>query len=454
MAISFTLAQLAALGGGALHGDDARFARLTSDSRQVAEGDLFVALHGERFDGHDYLAEVRERGACAALVSRYLQDPLPQVKVPDTLRGLQQLAGAWREAFAGRLVALTGSNGKTTVKQMLHRALGEFGDTLATAGNLNNEIGVPLTLCRLQEQEFAVVEMGANHAGEIRCLSAIARPDVALITNAARAHIGGFGSLAGVRQAKGEIASGLRPGGCLVLNRDDPAYDYWQELWRDGPVIGFGYDKRAEVRLMPQAEPPCWRDGVWRNDFELQVGERRLALQLGYPGLHNRLNAAAAVAVVVALGLSPGRAAQAVAGFRNTGSRLDCKLTERGFLLIDDCYNANPDSMRAAIDVLMQTPGRTCLVMGDMGELGEQAADLHREIGRYARQAGVTSLCGTGPLTRHAVAEFGEKGFWFDDVEQLIGGLRERIGPGDSLLVKGSRLARMERVVTALQAKN
>jgi UDP-N-acetylmuramoyl-tripeptide--D-alanyl-D-alanine ligase len=433
---------------GRLHGESPRFEGVDTDSRNLRAGDLFVALKGERFDGHEYLAQARGRGAVGALTSRVvpLQPPMPQVVVDDTRLALGRLARYWRERFAIPLAAITGSNGKTTVKEMLTAIIASHaGDrklVLATEGNLNNDIGMPLTLLRLREgHRYAVIEMGMNHEGEIDYLTHIAHPTVAIVNNAQRAHVGMLGSLEAIARAKGEIYAGLQPSGIAVINEDDAFSTYWKGLNRDRRVVTFGFAISATV--------------IGRFDggsLRVHTPAGAFSVTLQVSGEHNARNALAACAAAVALEIPVRAMREGLAGFRGVPGRLQRRAGAAGSWIIDDSYNANPESMRAAIRVLASQPGRRVLVMGDMGELGAEARALHGEVGEFAREAGIDAMLALGDDSREAVRAFGENGRAFDDLAALIAAAREESAKGATLLVKGSRFMQMERVADALAA--
>jgi UDP-N-acetylmuramoyl-tripeptide--D-alanyl-D-alanine ligase len=430
-----------------LHGGDARYTRVATDTRALAPGDLFVALKGERFDGHHFLEQARAAGAVGALVSDAQPSKLPQVIVKDTLAGLQEYAVSWRGDFHVPVVAVTGSNGKTTVKQMLAAVLARRGPVLATAGNLNNHIGVPLTLLSLREEhKTAVVEMGANHPGEIARLAELARPDVGVVNNAGDAHLEGFGSREGVARAKGELFEALEHG-VAVINADDEYAPLWREL-AAGDVITFGLSEDADVRAVhPRAEPPAAPAFM---EFELRVPEGRQGVRLPLPGLHNVRNALAAAACAVALGMDARDIAAGLLNVRPAPGRLAWRKALGGARLLDDTYNANPTSLRAGLELLAGVPARRWLVLGDMGELGRGSEQLHYAAGEDARALGVERLYAVGPLAREAARGFGAGAVHFDDVGALIAEVRERLAPDVAVLVKGSRSSRMERVVAGL----
>lgn len=445
MTTTLKLTEAARLLGGTLSGPDAVFGAVTTDSRKLHPGELFVALQGARFDGHEFLGMARDHGVCAALVSYPVAVELPQIQVADTRLALGQLGAYWRSQFQGRLVALTGSNGKTTVKEMTAAILRQAdAAVLATLGNLNNDIGVPLTLLRLQpDHAYAVIEMGANHAGEIAYLTALARPDVAIITNAGPAHLEGFGSLDGVSRAKGEIYQGLIDGGVAVINADDVYADYWRGLNRQRRVIDFGIEQPAAV---------CGELLDNTGLFRLMIDNAAVNVQLPLPGRHNVLNALAAAAAAHALGLDLELIRCGLESVSGVAGRLQRVPGPAGSSLIDDTYNANPASLAAGLALLAAEAGERWLVLGDMAELGADADHLHEQAGQAARAAGITRLFALGRHSRCAVLAFGPGAEHFTTVEALTTALRAALpaaGPV-TLLVKGSRSMGMERVVHAL----
>ena len=432
--------------GGTLHGPAVGFSGVTTDSRAVNAGDLFIALEGERFDGHEYVGEALRRGAVAAVTAHRVDTalPAPQLLVDDTRLALGRLASHWRGRFAIPLVALTGSNGKTTVKEMIAAILaahsGSDDAVLATRGNLNNDIGMPLTLLGLRaSHRFAVIEMGMNHAGEIDYLTRIARPTVALVNNAQRAHVGILGSVDAIARAKGEIYAGLGDGGIAIVNADDAFADYWKGLNRGRRVVSFALGAAAHVR------------GDARGD-ELHVAlpSGGFEVRLQVRGEHNRRNALAACAAAFALDVPAAAMREALARFGGVPGRLQRRRAASGAVVIDDTYNANPESMKAALEVLAEEPGRKVFVMGDMGELGDEAPAMHAEIGRFAAQLGVDRLLATGEASRKAVDAFGERGAHFDAIDELVAAALNEARAGVTLLVKGSRFMEMERVAEAL----
>jgi UDP-N-acetylmuramoyl-tripeptide--D-alanyl-D-alanine ligase len=446
------LGELAAMLDGRLHGADAAFDGVGSDTRSLQAGELFVALHGPSFDGHDFVAQAAARGAAGALVGHRVDAALAQVEVADTLAGLGRLGREWRRRCAARVLGITGSNGKTTLKEMCAAILSRCGSTLATRGNLNNAIGVPLTLCRLRDEAYAVIEMGANHMGEIDYLTRLVEPDVAILNNAGRAHLEGFGSIENIARGKAEIINGLRPGGTFVFNGDDRFADLWRALGSRLSLRTFGVRSQADVSSPADVYRVVWGDGAFETRFPVRCEAGEAEVSLALAGEHNRMNALAAIAGCLALGASLDAAVEGLAGLRPVAGRL-CPLAGiNGARLIDDSYNANPDSVLAALRVLAAAPGRRTLVLGDLAELGEGADRLHGQLGRQAAELGIHRLFATGPLSAAAAAAFGAGGLHFDDQQALIDALGDGISAEDSVLVKGSRSARMDRVVLALRA--
>ncbi|HET9693588.1 MAG TPA: UDP-N-acetylmuramoyl-tripeptide--D-alanyl-D-alanine ligase [Steroidobacteraceae bacterium] len=444
------LETLAAASGGVLHGANAGFGRVMSDSRAIEPGALFVALAGERFDGHDFLGEVAQRGAAAALVSRRTEAPLPQVVVPDTLAALSRFANAWRRSFRGPVVGITGSNGKTTVKEMTGAVLGELGPCLVTEGNLNNHIGVPLTLCRLDAaHRCAVIEMGANHLGEIAHLAALAEPDVGLVINAGPAHLEGFGGIDGVARGKGELFEALDTEDTAIINADDRFAAFWHGLARRaGRVVTFGVRERADVAASNLRSR--LGDSGFVTSFELATPEGKRTIELALAGEHNVMNALAATAAAMAAGAGLDAVQRGLQSMRAVAGRLEIKQARGGARLIDDAYNANPGSLRVGLRALADVPGERWLVLGEMAELGEEGPRLHAEMGAYARECGITRLLAVGAGTRPAVEAFGTAATWHPSIDELIATLLAEVHAGLTIYVKGSRVNRLERVTAAL----
>jgi len=440
--------------GGTLLNPDCEFDAVSIDSRHIADGDLFVALVGERLDGHQFLADVADR-ASGLVVSKADTDlPLPQWVVEDTTVALGQLAQLQRDAFSGTVIAVTGSTGKTSVKELVKSILGGLGSVHATKGNFNNHIGVPLTLLDMpQDSDFAVVEMGASAASEISYLCSIAKPQISLINNVQTAHLEGFGSVAGIAAAKGEIYSGLDAAGIAILNLDQSWEAEWMELIGDRECITFSVDddcadiSASDIELL---ENGCCRFTLHiftDTSVESQV------VNLAIPGRHSVSNALAAAACAVAAGASIEQIATGIEATESPARRLQIKALAQGGQIIDDSYNASPESVRAAIDVLASSSGRRVLVLGDMGELGTGAEQLHTELGDYALSAGIDQLYTLGNLSAKASEAF--KGQHFTDLESLKAPLFNEIERRDlTLLVKGSRSSKMDLVVDVLVAGN
>ena len=440
-----SLSQAATAISGKLQGDDAVFSAVSKDTRSLKQGDLYVALKGENFDGHAFLKQAADLGAAGALVSDPQAMALPQICVDNTRIALGDLAAAWRDQFKGKLVGITGSNGKTTVKEMCRAILIEAVSddrVLSTQGNLNNDIGMPMTLLSIRQQhDYAVIEMGANHVGEIAYLSQIAKPDIAIITNAGAAHLEGFGSIEKVAQAKSEIYGGLIDDGVAIINLDDAYADYWQQVCKGKNTVTFSMnDQRADV----YAEAQTGASYI----FKTTAGEVKITMSL--PGRHNVMNALASTAVAVTLGISLENIASGLQSFSSVSGRLDFRKGLKGSYIIDDTYNANPLSLSAAIDVLTEMKGESCLVLGDMAELGESADELHFEAGQQAKQMGVKKLFAMGELSHNAVKGFGEGAEFYEDRDALIKAVVENIDASTTVLVKGSRSMAMENVVNAL----
>ncbi len=433
--------------GAVLHGEDRGFSRVVTDSRQLRPGDLFVALRGDHFDGHDYVQRAASLGAAGALVSHVVDGGGSQLLVEgDTLGALQAYAAIWRKEFALPVIGVTGSSGKTTTKQMLAAVFAQRGPVLATEGNLNNHIGVPLTLLRLRREHLtAVIEMGANHAGEIALLAALAQPGVGIITQAGDAHLEGFGSREGVAKAKGELFAVVAAGkGLSVINADDDYAPLWQQLAQGGKRLMFGFDATADVGA---ADVTPIATGI---AFTLRTPEGAARVALNLPGRHNVMNALAAAAAGHALGLTPDQIATGLSQVQPVAGRLNRLRTPEGATLIDDSYNANPTSLKAAMALLGDAPGERRLVLGEMRELGPDAAAIHQQAGRDAQAAGIDRLYTLGKLPQLAAEAFGPNAHAFDDVDALVAALRKGLDEGVTVLVKGSRGARMERVVAAL----
>ncbi len=439
-----SLQQVTEVLDGEMHGDNVSFSSISTDSRQLKPGDLYIALQGERFDGHDFLQQALDAGAVAAIVQADVTVSLPYIKVDNTRHALARLAAARRQEFTRPLVAITGSNGKTTVKEMIATILRKQGDVLMTQGNFNNDIGLPLTLLGLRQQDYAVIEMGANHRGEIAYLTDIAKPDIALITNAGPAHLEGFGSIQGVAEAKAEIYQGLSEDGVAVINRDDDYSDYWHNLCEKYRIVDFSlHDKAATVygEWKPAEQGGVLK--VWHNDNVFRV-------VLKVYGRHNAMNAMAAIAVAVTLQVPVEKICEALQQFESVEGRLKLHHVSPTLVVIDDTYNANPASLSAGIDVLKQLPGEHWLILGDMGELGSDATRLHFDAGIKARRAGISRLLAVGEASQHAVDAFGEGAQLFENKDELMTFIKLHQMAALGVLVKGSRFMHMEEIVKHL----
>ena len=433
-----------------LLGTDVHFNSVGSDSRNIEVGQLFVALKGANFDGNAFAADAVKKGAVAALVSDASANVVPALLVADTRLALGQLAKYWRGKFTAPLVAVTGSNGKTTTKEMLTAILsvaaGSSDKVHATYGNLNNDIGLPLTLLKIRDQHrYVVAEMGMNHLGEIDYLTHLASPNVAVINNANTAHIGELGSRENIAKAKGEIFSGLADGGIAVINADSDFAGYWKSLNPNRKIVTFALESPADVTA-------SYQEQAGLSVIQLTTPSGQTSFELKVEGVHNISNALAAAASAYALGISN---ADIAAGLRNFGgvyARLERKTAVNGAVLIDDTYNANPDSMRAAIDVMANQSGEKLLVFGDMGELGADAKAMHFEIGAYAKAAGLSTLYCLGEMSVAMVEGFGAGAEHFVTVEAIAQKVIPQLNDKTTVLVKGSRFMRMERVVNLLLA--
>lgn len=433
---------------------DCEFAHVSTDTRTIQKGDLFVALVGPNFDGHKFVEQAMAKGAVAAVVTRKLPLNLPQWVVEDTRIALGQIGLANRLRFQGDVYAITGSSGKTTVKEMLNSILSQNNKVLATKGNLNNDIGVPLTLFELDDShQVAVIEQGASARGEIAYTTGLSLPNVAVLNNAMGAHLEGFGSLQGVVEAKGEIFSRLvESNGTAVINLDDPNVAYWLELTRENKRLTFSLENsEADVyaSAIKAGDNGCYR-------FNLHFRKDTVPVQLEVMGKHNVANALAASVSVIAQGMTLTEIAQGLQVFRAVLGRMCPAKSPEGALVIDDSYNANPGSVKAAIDLLVSLPGESVMVLGDMAELGDDAVAQHEEVGCRAAQKGTTSLWATGALSRHSVnayqAQGGLDGRFFESKDELTDALAERAKDGMNILIKGSRSAGMDQVVKHLVA--
>jgi UDP-N-acetylmuramoyl-tripeptide--D-alanyl-D-alanine ligase len=453
--VKMNLSEAARALGATVEGADVALSGVSTDTRTIKSGNLFVALRGEHYDGHRFLSAAASAGAVAAMVdargAREEAGALPLLVVDDTRLALGRLAAHWRSRFSMPLVGLTGSSGKTTVKEMLaailREAAGADADAvLATRGNLNNDIGMPLMLLELDStHRYAVIEMGMNHEGEIRYLTNLARPDVAIVNNAGSAHIEFLGSVEAIARAKGEIFEGLSAGGTAVINADDAFAAMWRELAQGARCVDFGLEQPAQVT-------GTYRLHELESEIVLKTPSGVAPARVAAPGLHNVRNALAAAAAAVALDVPLPLIASGLGRFSGIKGRLQRKEGARGATIIDDTYNANPESVRAAIDVLAQSAGKTILVFGDMGELGADSPRLHEALGSHAKSAGIERVMTLGEQAALTAKAFGPGGRHYGRIEDLVIDLRAALGADVTVLVKGSRFMRMERVVEALTA--
>lgn len=437
--MTMALKRIADVIGARVHGSGVEVTGMTNDSRRVERGNLYCALPGTRRDGHEYVAAAAEAGAAAALVSRPMDVELPQLVVGNVQVAMGQIAAAWRDQLKAVVIGVTGSNGKTTVKEMLADILATQGPTLATSGNYNNEIGVPLTLARLgPSHRFAVIEMGASRPGDIAYLARIAKPEVGILTNAAAAHLEGFGSLEGVARTKGEMFSSLPTSGLAVINADDAYCGLWQSMAEHCRTITFGRDRSAAV---------SGRFEGGRIVIDTPAGSFDFLPRL--PGKHNLFNALAATAAAVPLGVEPADIGSALSALDSLPGRLQTHHHE-GWTVIDDTYNANPASLYAGLQVLTEHGGECWLVLGDMAELGPDSDKFHAEMGQTANDMGISRLFTLGSASRRSSLAFGEGAEHFESRDELSGCLAEILRPGVTCLVKGSRSMGMEKVVQML----
>ncbi len=428
-----------------LVGVDSPVLGVSIDSRTMQPGELYVALRGERFDGHEFIPQVSELGAAGLMVEEIPNTSLPFIRVDNSRLALGDLAHGYRSRFDLPTVAITGSNGKTTVKEMVRQILSATANVCATEGNLNNEIGVPLTLLRLvEESEYLVVEMGANAPGEIGYLTDLVAPSIALVTCASEAHLAGFGSLHGVAAAKGEIYSRLGPTGTALINLDDPFFEYWQGLLDSQQQFSFGLDQAADFHAREIK--------LANNQFILVTPTGEIEVVLPVLGKHNIINAVAAAGVCSLLGIDLSQIASQLALFEAAPGRLTQVQGVHGARLINDTYNANPSSVTAAVVAVQSLPGDSWMALGDLAELGEEGVRLHQELGKNIKSLGISRLFTIGAQSQAAATAFGDGAEHFNSLDEMIERLKSCLTKNICLVVKGSRSAGMERVVTALQA--
>ncbi len=447
--MNLLLSEIAAITSGQMHGENLAISSLGIDTRTLQPGQLYVAIKGEFFDGNEFISQAQQAGAHAAIVHAGTHADIPHIVVADTRLALAQIAGAWRNKAHVQVVGITGSNGKTTVKEMTAAILATAGSTLFTQGNLNNDIGVPLTLMRIQStHRYAVIEMGANHAGEIAHTSHYAQADVVILNNAGAAHLQGFGSLDGVAQAKGEIIQTLKPEGIAIINRDDPYFNYWKGVAGARKTLCFGLASEADI--YPSDIHSEISDNLLLTRFQLVCPQGETTIRLPLAGKHNVMNALAAAAAALALELSLEQIAEGLARVKCVTGRLQPLIGRLGNIIIDDTYNANADSLKAGLDVLASCPGRPWLVLGMFGELGEDSAKLHAALAPLIKASGVERVFAVGEDCRHTVAAFGTGASHYPDQHALIAAVQQECTGTETILIKGSRAQRMENVVAAL----
>jgi UDP-N-acetylmuramoyl-tripeptide--D-alanyl-D-alanine ligase len=445
MSLQLSLNELARVVGCQPPSGDVFVSGAVIDTRQISTGNLFVALKGERVDGHDFIKQAREAGASAALVSKLQNDPLPQMQVANVRRAFAQIAKYWRQQCQARVVAITGSNGKTSVKEMVSAILKQVGTVTATQGNLNNDLGVPLTLCRLgRYDDFAVIEMGANHPGEIAGLVAVAEPDVAIINNVAPAHLEGFGSVEGVAAAKGEIFAGLPAQGVGVINADMPHVELWQSLLASRQFKTFALENPADITA------EYVQLDLGSSHFMVAIDGVSHHFNLPLPGMHNVANALAAIAICVALEIPVAAMVKGLSSIQAVPHRLQLRAGIGESRIIDDTYNANPGSYLQALKTLSGFSGQHWLVLGDFGELGSKTEEIHQQMGLQAREAGVDRLLTVGTSSRSAANSFGEGAEHYEDIETLQNLLQNELSKEVTCLIKGSRFMQLDKLADEL----
>lgn len=445
MSMSLLLSDITQLLGCNALEQDTKITGAVIDSRKIAAGNLFVALPGEHVDGHQYLAQARAAGASAALVSQRQNDSLPQIVVDDVTQAFGQIAQYWRQQCTAKVIAITGSNGKTTVKEMVAAILRQCGTVVATQGNLNNELGVPLTLCSIDKtHDYAVIEMGANHMGEIALLTQMVDPDVALVTNVARAHIEGFGSIDGVAQAKSEIYVGMRENSIGIVNADIAFVTQWKQILAGRKCITFGLDNPADIDAKDLQIDPA------SSHFMVELDGEFHYINLPLPGSHNVANSLAAIAIASALNVPVTAIEKGLAAIKSIPHRLQFRAGMNGSQIIDDTYNANPDSYKQALAALTTFSGEHWLVLGDFAELGDDSEQLHKQMGLDAKNVGVERLWVIGSSSKEAANSFGKNAIHFDDIAVLQQQLQNEITQDVTCLIKGSRCMQLDQLADAL----
>ena len=446
--ISMLLSEAAKTLGSTLTGEDVVFSGCSTDSRTIEEGNLFIALKGEYFDGHQYISVAEKNGASSLIVDSEVVHTKPFIRVEDTRKAMGLLAKSWREKITIPLIAITGSNGKTTVKEMVTSILSTVSNVHATSGNLNNDIGVPKTLFGLNKKHnYAVIEMGANHLGEIEWLSKISSPNIAVITQCAPAHLEGFKNVESIAKAKAEIFSGLQTSGTAIINTDDVYFDFWKNSCKEINKLTFGIKtKNADVRA---ENIKLSMDDLLIN-FTLISTHGSVEICLPMLGEHNVMNALAATSCCLSLDISLQSIKDGLENIKSIKGRLEIKTGKKHVRIIDDTYNANPTSLDAAIETLCGFNGLHYIVLGDMGELGDKAKQFHRDVGELAKRKNVDGLFTIGKLSINASNDFGTGAFHFDSYEALEKALIKSLDEDSTILIKGSRAMKMERIVNAL----
>ncbi|MSR16186.1 MAG: UDP-N-acetylmuramoyl-tripeptide--D-alanyl-D-alanine ligase [Methylococcaceae bacterium] len=443
------LSEIAACVNGKLIGKDVLANGVSIDTRTLQTGQIYVAIVGQLFDGHDFVELTEKAGAIAVLTHKKLETNLPQIIVSDTHLALAELAGAWREKMDLNIIGVTGSNGKTTIKEMLAAILSVNNSVLFTQGNLNNDIGVPLTLLKISpEHRYAVIEMGANHAGEIAYTSRFVNADVVIITNVGAAHLEGFGDVNGVARAKGEIIETLNLNGVAILNADDAFFDYWKNVADSRKIITFGLSKNANVRA--ENIDIKIENHQFVTRFDLKIGGSEIKINLPLAGNHNVLNALAATAATLALDIPLVQIKQGLETMSPVKGRLQLLRGRLGSTLINDTYNANTSSLKAALNVLEKCDGEHWVILGAFGELGDDTERLHFEMGETLKNHGIKRLFAVGELTKQTIAAFGENAQHFSSQTELLETITNLLKGNETILIKGSRLQRMENITTAL----
>ncbi|MCE3237616.1 MAG: murF [Gammaproteobacteria bacterium] len=447
--INMSLAELTKTLNARLSTAEQEFNGVSIDSRTLHPGNLFIAIQGEKLDGHDFVAEAAQKGASAALVSRLIDSPLPQIQVPDTIDALGKLSTHWRQRFTIPFIGVTGSNGKTTLKNMIAAILRAASHNnpekvLATQGNFNNHIGLPLNLLRLNaNHRYAVIEMGMNHFGEIAYLSQLVKPlQVAVITNAAEAHLEGVQNIAGVARAKGEIFLGLEKNGIAILNSDDTHFSYWHDLVKEHSVLSFGLKNPSDITATIKQH----------SSIQLHTPQGNIDVLLPLLGTHNRMNALAATAATLAIHIDLETIKKGLEQVVPAPGRMQESFLPSGTRVINDTYNANPFSLQAAINTLATFPGTRILILGDMKELGPDEKKLHSQAGEKIRTAGIQYLFTLGELSKSATEAFGEGAEHFTEYNTLVSALQPYLTSDHTLLIKGSRSMRMERIINTITA--